>query len=62
VNDDAIRRLAATVERLRDEARKAQATADGRALTELAKGVLVERLRRCCRWPPKSSTRWPVTG
>jgi serine phosphatase RsbU (regulator of sigma subunit)/PAS domain-containing protein len=37
-------RLAATVERLRSEVRAAQATADGRALIELAKGVLVERL------------------
>ncbi|MGW6737445.1 SpoIIE family protein phosphatase [Streptomyces sp. NPDC055013] len=38
-------RLAATVERLRREVRAAQAEADGRALTELAKGILVERLR-----------------
>lgn len=38
-------RLAATVERLRSEIRAAQAAADGRALIELAKGVLVERLR-----------------
>jgi serine phosphatase RsbU (regulator of sigma subunit) len=45
VNDDGLRRLAATVERLRDEAQAAQSTADGRALVELAKGVLVERLR-----------------
>ncbi|MFQ6330118.1 SpoIIE family protein phosphatase [Nocardia sp. CWNU-33] len=38
-------RLAATVERLRREVYQAQATADGRALVEMAKGVLVERLR-----------------
>ncbi|WP_199836104.1 SpoIIE family protein phosphatase [Streptomyces sp. TP-A0356] len=38
-------RLAATVERLRREVRAAQAEADGRALIELAKGILVERLR-----------------
>jgi serine phosphatase RsbU (regulator of sigma subunit) len=38
-------RLAATVERLRGEVQEAQATADGRALIELAKGILVERLR-----------------
>ncbi|WP_405136401.1 SpoIIE family protein phosphatase [Nocardia sp. NBC_01388] len=38
-------RLAATVERLRREVLRAQATADGRALIEMAKGVLVERLR-----------------
>ncbi|WP_221353832.1 SpoIIE family protein phosphatase [Streptomyces beigongshangae] len=37
-------RLAATVERLRREVRAAQAEADGRALVELAKGILVERL------------------
>lgn len=37
-------RLAATVERLRREVRTAQAEADGRALIELAKGILVERL------------------
>ncbi|MFF7976001.1 SpoIIE family protein phosphatase [Streptomyces sp. NPDC007905] len=37
-------RLAATVERLRQEVRAAQAEADGRALMELAKGILVERL------------------
>ena len=37
-------RLAATVERLRREVREAQAEADGRALIELAKGILVERL------------------
>ncbi|MGW1560470.1 SpoIIE family protein phosphatase [Streptomyces sp. NPDC002144] len=37
-------RLAATVERLRQEVRAAQAEADGRALVELAKGILVERL------------------
>ncbi|MCG8922985.1 PP2C family protein-serine/threonine phosphatase [Lentzea sp. CC55] len=38
-------RLAGTVARLRDEIEEARATADGRALVELAKGVLVERLR-----------------
>lgn len=38
-------RLAATVERLRREVREAHAAADGRALIELAKGILVERLR-----------------
>ncbi|MFE4577227.1 SpoIIE family protein phosphatase [Streptomyces chartreusis] len=37
-------RLAATVERLRREVRTAQTEADGRALIELAKGILVERL------------------
>ncbi|MEU2060731.1 SpoIIE family protein phosphatase [Streptomyces sp. NPDC013455] len=37
-------RLAATVERLREEVRAAQAEAEGRALLELAKGILVERL------------------
>ena len=37
-------RLAATVQRLRREVRAAQAEADGRALIELAKGILVERL------------------
>lgn len=37
-------RLAATVERLRGEVRAAQSEADGRALIELAKGILVERL------------------
>ncbi|MEU2182238.1 SpoIIE family protein phosphatase [Streptomyces thermolilacinus] len=43
--DSAVGRLAATVERLRAEVRAAQAAADGRALIELAKGVLIERLR-----------------
>ncbi|MEU0075949.1 SpoIIE family protein phosphatase [Streptomyces sp. NPDC006332] len=38
-------RLAATVERLRSEVRVAQAEAEGRALIELAKGILVERLQ-----------------
>ncbi|MGW4278137.1 ANTAR domain-containing protein, partial [Streptomyces seoulensis] len=38
-------RLAATVDRLRREVRTAQAEAEGRALVELAKGILVERLR-----------------
>ncbi|GAA3058782.1 SpoIIE family protein phosphatase [Streptomyces glomeratus] len=37
-------RLAATVERLRREVLAAHAEADGRALVELAKGILVERL------------------
>ena len=37
-------RLADTVARLRDEVDHAQAVADGRALIELAKGVLMERL------------------
>ncbi|MEU7107174.1 SpoIIE family protein phosphatase [Streptomyces sp. NPDC046215] len=37
-------RLAATVERLRTEVRAAHAAADGRALVELAKGILIERL------------------
>ncbi|WP_410599639.1 SpoIIE family protein phosphatase [Amycolatopsis sp. lyj-90] len=37
-------RLAATVARLRDEVDHAHAVADGRALIELAKGVLMERL------------------
>ncbi|GAA1535650.1 SpoIIE family protein phosphatase [Actinomadura kijaniata] len=39
-----VSRLAATVERLRREVRRAQAAADGRGVIELAKGVLVERL------------------
>ena len=38
-------RLAATVARLRRELDESLAAADGRALVELAKGVLVERLR-----------------
>ncbi|MGI5404524.1 SpoIIE family protein phosphatase [Streptomyces sp. CA-135486] len=38
-------RLAATVERLRAEVREAHAAADGRALVELAKGVMIERLQ-----------------
>ncbi|MFI1073363.1 SpoIIE family protein phosphatase [Streptomyces puniciscabiei] len=37
-------RLAATVDRLRREVRAAHAEAEGRALIELAKGILVERL------------------
>lgn len=37
-------RLAVTVERLRHEVQAAHAAADGRALMDLAKGVLVERL------------------
>ncbi|MFC7931611.1 SpoIIE family protein phosphatase [Streptomyces cinereoruber] len=40
----AVGRLAATVERLREEVRAAHAAAEGRALVELAKGVIVERL------------------
>ncbi|MFE3607464.1 antitermination regulator, partial [Streptomyces goshikiensis] len=36
-----VSRLAATVERLRQEALDAQEAADGRALIELAKGILV---------------------
>ncbi|MGW0366183.1 SpoIIE family protein phosphatase [Streptomyces sp. NPDC002990] len=40
----AVARLVATVERLRREVREAEAAADGRALVELAKGILVERL------------------
>ncbi|MCX4751505.1 SpoIIE family protein phosphatase [Kitasatospora sp. NBC_01287] len=39
-----IGRLTATVDRLRRELTRAQAEADGRALVELAKGILVERL------------------
>lgn len=38
-------RLAATIDRLRKEIHDAQAAAEGRALIELAKGILVERLR-----------------
>ncbi|MEV6609553.1 SpoIIE family protein phosphatase [Kutzneria sp. NPDC051319] len=38
-------RLAHTVDRLRQEIQRAEAAADGRALIELAKGILVERLR-----------------
>ncbi|WP_051807187.1 SpoIIE family protein phosphatase [Streptomyces sp. NRRL F-2664] len=37
-------RLVATVERLRREVLEAQATADGRALVELAKGILIGQL------------------
>lgn len=44
VPQPAVTRLAATVERLRAEIAQAQAAADGRALIEMAKGVLVERL------------------
>ena len=36
-------RLASTVDRLRGEVRDAHAAADGRALIELAKGILIER-------------------
>ncbi|WP_434592634.1 SpoIIE family protein phosphatase [Streptomyces sp. A5-4] len=42
--DSAVGRLAATVARLREEVRAAHAAADGRALVELAKGILIERL------------------
>ena len=42
--ESGVGRLAATVERLREQVREAHAAADGRALVELAKGVLVERL------------------
>ncbi|WP_436776333.1 SpoIIE family protein phosphatase [Yinghuangia sp. YIM S09857] len=38
-------RLAATVARLSDEVRAAHAAAEGRALVEMAKGVLIERLQ-----------------
>ncbi|MFI6978461.1 SpoIIE family protein phosphatase [Embleya sp. NPDC050154] len=41
----AVGRLAATVERLRREIQAAHAAADGRALIEMAKGILIERLR-----------------
>ena len=41
---DAVGRLAATVTRLRREVEQAHAAAGGRALVELAKGILVERL------------------
>ncbi len=40
-----VTRLAATVERLREEIQRAHTGADGRALIEMAKGVLIERLR-----------------
>jgi len=43
-DEDGLARLAATVERLREELRDTRAAADSRALLELAKGVLVERL------------------
>ncbi|MEU4012900.1 SpoIIE family protein phosphatase [Streptomyces pseudogriseolus] len=42
--DSPVGRLAATVDRLSREVRAAQAEAEGRALIELAKGILVERL------------------
>ncbi|MGW0658303.1 SpoIIE family protein phosphatase [Streptodolium elevatio] len=38
-------RLAATVARLGDEVRAAHAAAEGRALIEMAKGILIERLK-----------------
>ncbi|WP_049562601.1 SpoIIE family protein phosphatase [Nonomuraea sp. SBT364] len=38
-------RLAATIERLREQIRQAQHAAEGRALIELAKGILIERLK-----------------
>lgn len=70
--DPVVSRLAATVERLHNQIRQAQATADGRALIEMAKGVLVERLhcgprRRQPNWrscPPEPGSRpwsWPST-
>lgn len=40
-----IGRLAATVDRLRNQLQNAETTADARALIELAKGILMERLR-----------------
>ncbi|GAA2381741.1 SpoIIE family protein phosphatase [Nonomuraea africana] len=40
-----IGRLAATIERLRRQVQEAQQAADGRALIELARGILIERLR-----------------
>ncbi|MQY09238.1 SpoIIE family protein phosphatase [Actinomadura macrotermitis] len=43
--EPALKRLAAVVERLQRQVRDAQADADGRGVIELAKGVLVERLR-----------------
>ncbi|MFC8986732.1 PP2C family protein-serine/threonine phosphatase [Streptomyces sp. NPDC014603] len=43
--DSPVGRLAATVDRLSREVRAAQAEAEGRALLELAKGILVERLQ-----------------
>lgn len=45
VPEAAVTRLAATVARLRAQIQHAQATADGRALIEMAKGIMVERLR-----------------
>ena len=44
VPEDGLGRLAATVARLRQQVQEAQAAAGGRALIEMAKGVLVERL------------------
>lgn len=43
--DTGVGRLAATVERLRRQVQQADATAAGRALIELATGILVERLQ-----------------
>ncbi len=43
-DDPHLGRLAATVERLRREVREAHAASEGRALIEMAKGILVERL------------------
>ncbi|MEU9101951.1 SpoIIE family protein phosphatase [Streptomyces sp. NPDC048361] len=40
----AVGRLADTVQRLQDQLQRAQAEADGRALVDLASGILVERL------------------
>lgn len=45
MTDDEPGRLAATADRLRDEVARATASDDGRALIDVAKGVLVERLR-----------------
>jgi serine phosphatase RsbU (regulator of sigma subunit) len=43
VNTSEAGRLAGMVERLREQVREAHAAADGRALIELAKGILIER-------------------
>nr|WP_073502437.1 SpoIIE family protein phosphatase [Actinacidiphila paucisporea] len=43
-NGARLERLAGTVARLREQVQQAHATADGRALIEMAKGILVERL------------------
>ncbi|MFG1948480.1 SpoIIE family protein phosphatase [Nonomuraea sp. NPDC048826] len=44
VPETRVGRLAATIERLREEVRRAQRAAEGRALIEVAKGILIERL------------------